>query len=110
MFITSEMLTERIDKIAKEVDKQSNHECVFEEFVAVPHFGQIVLRFMLNKEEYSLEDLDCYETMLSSIAGEDFLCDFMGCVYKKADVDYSKLGNQLMRLNGRFKHGVQAHC
>ena len=102
MFITSEMLTERIDKIAKEVDKQSNHECVFEEFVAVPHFGQIVLRFMLNKEEYSLEDLDCYETMLSSIAGEDFLCDFMGCVYKKAGVDYSKLGNQLMRLNDKF--------
>lgn len=46
MFITSEMLTERIDKIAKEVDKQSNHECVFEEFVAVPHYGQIVLRFI----------------------------------------------------------------
>lgn len=45
MFITSETLTERISKISKEVDIQTGHTCLFEEFVAVPCFGQIVLRF-----------------------------------------------------------------
>ena len=102
MFITSEKLTERIAQISKEVDIQSEHTCTFEEFVVVPYFGQIVLRFMLNKDNYTLDELDHYETMLNSIAGEDFLCDFMGIVYKNVGVDYSDIGQQLISMNDRF--------
>ena len=102
MLITSEDLMHKIAQISKEVDIKSNHACTFEEFVVVPFFGQIVLRFMLNKDDYSLEELDYYENMLNNIAGEDFLCDFMGSVYKNVGVDYSDIGQQLLRMNVQF--------
>ena len=75
---------------------------LYEEFIALPYFGQIILRFTINKEEYSLEDLDQYEIILNRIAGKDFLCDFMGDAYRKAGVDYSKLDQRMIQMNERF--------
>ena len=102
MYILSKELTERIAGISQEADTQSNHVLLYEEFIALPYFGQIILRFTINKEEYSLEDLDQYETILNRIAGKDFLCDFMGDVYRKAGVDYSKLDQRMIQMNERF--------
>ncbi len=102
MYILSKELTERIAGISQEADTQSSHVLLYEEFIALPYFGQIILRFTINKEEYSLEDLDQYETMLNRIAGKDFLCDFMGDVYRKAGVDYSKLDQRMIQMNERF--------
>ena len=102
MYILSKELTERIAGISQEADTQSNHVLLYEEFIALPYFGQIILRFTINKEEYSLEDLDQYEIILNRIAGKDFLCDFMGDVYRKAGVDYSKLDQRMIQMNERF--------
>ncbi len=102
MYILSKELTERIAGISQEADTQSGHVLLYEEFIALPYFGQIILRFTINKEEYSLEDLDQYETILNRIAGKDFLCDFMGDVYRKAGVDYSKLDQRMIQMNERF--------
>ena len=102
MYILSKELTERIAGISQEADTLSSHVLLYEEFIALPYFGQIILRFTINKEEYSLEDLDQYETILNRIAGKDFLCDFMGDVYRKAGVDYSKLDQRMIQMNERF--------
>ncbi len=102
MYILSKELSERIAEISQEVEAQSDHILIYEEFIALPCYGQIMLRFTLNKEDYSLEDLDQYETMLNAIAGNDFLCDFMGDVYRKAGVDYSMLDQRMIQMNERF--------
>ena len=102
MYILSDELQKRIREISHEAARQSGGVIAFEEFVAVPYYGQIVLRYMLNLESFTLEDLDRYENLLYEIAGGDFLCDFMGSVYKKAGVDYSGIWQRLAEMNERF--------
>ena len=48
MYIQSEKLQARIREISREAARQSGGVIAFEEFVAVPYYGQIVLRYMLN--------------------------------------------------------------
>ena len=104
MYISSERLKNRIDEIAKEAYARSNHVVSFEEYIAVPYFGHIILRFMLNRDGYTLDDLDRYENMLYEIVGDEFLIDFMGCVYKKAGVDYSDLGKRLICMKSKYQN------
>lgn len=102
MYIQSEKLLERISQISKEVEIQTNHTCLFEEFVAIPFYGQIILRFQLNSDSYTIEDLDRLENMLNNISGENFLCDFMGDVYRNVGVDYSDIGKRLIKMNDKY--------
>ena len=102
MYILSEKLQERIREISREAARQSGGAIDFEEYVAVPHYGQIVLRYMLNLESFTLEDLDRYENLLNETSGGDFLCDFMGSVYQKAGIDYSGIWQRLAEMNDRF--------
>ena len=53
----------------------------YEEYIALPYYGQIILRFMLHEDTVTLDDLDRYENLLNSIVGDEFLTDFMGTVY-----------------------------
>ena len=99
MYITDEKLLERIAEIAKEADLRSGHRVAFEEYIAIPVAGNIILRFMLDGEDYTLDDLDRYERMLAEIAGDEFLVDFMGSVYRKVGVDYTGLWDRLARMN-----------
>ena len=71
MYITGETVTRRIAEIAKEADARSGHAVSFEEYLAIPYVGQIILRFNLNREAFTLDDLDRYEQMLAEIAGDD---------------------------------------
>ncbi len=102
MYIQSEKLQARIREISREAVRQSSGVIAFEEFVAVPYYGQIVLRYMLNIDSFALEDLDRYENLLNETAGGDFLCDFMGSVYQKAGIDYSGIWQRLAEMNDRF--------
>lgn len=104
MYIDSENLKSRISEIAKEAYARSNHDVSFEEYIAIPCFGHIILRFMLNRDEYTLDDLDRYEDMLYQIVGDEFLIDFMGSVYRKAGVDYSDLGKRLVCLKSKYQN------
>ena len=103
LYILSERLQERIREIAREADARSDHLIAYEEFVAVPYFGQIVLRFSLPGSGYTLDDLDAYESMLGGIAGEEFVTDFMGSVYRDAGIDYSRLEERLVGMNEWFR-------
>lgn len=102
MYILDQPLTQRIKEIAQEADIRSGHRIAYKEFIAVPYFGQIVLRFTLRGEGYGLEELDRYERLLCDIVGDEFLTDFMGSVYRKAGVDYSDLERRLIALGEKY--------
>lgn len=61
MFITSEALKKRIAALSNEIYKISNGAVSFEEYIALPHYGRICLRFNLNLQIFNLDDLDNYE-------------------------------------------------
>ena len=102
MYLTNEKLFKRIQDISNEAELASNHALSFEEYIALPFFGQIILRFTLNLDKYTLDDLDRYESLLNDIAGEEFMTDFMGVVYKKVGVDFSTLDQRLIEITPPF--------
>ena len=93
---------EKIEGIKSRISNETNDLIEYEEFIAIPHFGFIILRFNLNKETTTIDELDKYETYLYQIIGNEFLIDFMGSVYKKVGVDFTSLGTKLKELNQRF--------
>ena len=84
MYLKSRQLSERIRAVTEEAERLTDHVCTFEEFIALPFFGQIILRFNLNKDEFTAEEVWRFESILRMAAGEEFLTDFMGSVYRKA--------------------------
>ncbi|MCR4622625.1 MAG: hypothetical protein K5663_11150 [Clostridiales bacterium] len=103
MYIDSKQLTQSIETVAKKANIMSDHVLVYEEMVAIPCFGQIILRFSLNMETCTPDDLDRYESLLYGIAGDEFMTDLMGSVYRKAGADYAALDRRLLELNDRFE-------
>ena len=102
MYITGETVTRRIAEIAKEADARSGHAVSYEEYIAIPYVGQIILRFNLNREAFTPDDLDRYERMLAEIAGDEFLVDFMGSVYRKAGVDFTSVWDRLADMREKY--------
>ena len=87
MYLLGEELRLRIGEIAETAARRSQGAMKLEEFIALPYFGQIILRFELEKAAFTLAELDRYESLLYEIVGDEFLVDFMGSVYQKAGVD-----------------------
>ena len=106
MYITSEKLKSRIEEVEREVNERFDRHILLEEYIGLPYFGQIILRFMLEGEDYTLEDLDRYERELYQIVGDEFLVDFMGSVYRKAGVDYSDLGKIFRAMEVEYRDEV----
>ena len=103
MYITSKKLKKRIEEISREANERIDRPIHLEEYIAIPCFGQIILRFMLEGEDYTLEDLDRYERELYQIAGDEFLVDFMGSVYRKAGVDYADLDRTMLLMEQEYR-------
>ena len=103
MYITSEKLKSRIDEISQEVNERFDRHIQLEEYIGIPYFGQVILRFMLEGEGYTLEDLDRYERELYQIVGDEFLVDFMGSVYRKAGVDYADLDRKMLAMEKVYR-------
>lgn len=99
MYLLEDQLKNRMQQIAAVAATQSWNAVRFEEYIALPCFGQIILRFTLDQIELSLSDLDHYETMLYEIVGNEFLIDFMGSVYQKVGVSYADLEDRLIKLS-----------
>ena len=88
MFINSEELKSRIQIVVDEISLKSNGKIVFEEYISLPYYGCIILRFNLNDRNYTVADLDRYEAMMYDCAKDEFLIDFMGEVYRNIGIDY----------------------
>lgn len=110
MFVTSEALMKRIRDVSAEVFKDSNGAVSFEEYIALPYYGRICLRFNLNLPDFSVEDLDYYEQMIYRIVKDEFIIDFMGDVYRQVGVDYRQFDAILENLAVKFQSEVVADC
>ena len=102
LYLESDELLQRISDIAEKVTFLSSGKIRYEEMIALPHFGQIILRFDRVCPPASLDQLDREETWLRVIAGEDFLVDFLGSVYAAAGVDQTGLDEKLAVLAQRY--------
>ena len=103
MFTEGKMFCKQLDQIKKKVAKLTDCKVTFEEYVIVPFFGFIILRFNLSDNIVTLDELDGYETQLYEIVGDNYLVDFMGTVYHRVGVDFTKLSDILKQLYEKLK-------
>ena len=73
MFTEGKKFCKQLDQIKEKVAKLTDCKVTFEEYVIVPYFGFIILRFNLKDDFASLDDLDKYETKLYEIVGNNYL-------------------------------------
>ncbi len=95
MFVDSEGLRNRIQSVAEEINLRSGGKIAFAEYISLPYYGYVILRFSLTDSQYTVDDLDCYEAMMYECAKDEFLIDFMGDVYRAAGVDYRRMDRLL---------------
>ena len=91
MFITSKQFKDRVQIVSDEIAQRSGGKVTIEEYIALPYYGHVILRFNLNENYYTVADLDRYESMMYECVGDEFLIDFMGNVYRDIGIDYSKI-------------------
>lgn len=103
MFLESEALLGRIRAIAGEIAEKTENKVVFEEYIALPYYGNLVLRFRLTEPVKSIEELDAYENTMYDIVRDEFLIDFMGDVYRGAGLDYRNFDDLLRKAYGKYK-------
>lgn len=108
MFINSEQLLKRIEILANDVLTRSNGKILFEEYITLPFYGQIILRFALNDNTYSVDDLDHYEALLYECVNDEFLVDFMGDVYRNVGIDYREMDSLFSKCSS-FYNGEITH-
>lgn len=106
MFLTSVPLKDRISKLSAEIYRASNGVISFEEYIALPHYGRICLRYNLNLTDFSIEPLDQYEQMIYKIVKDEFIIDFMGEVYRKIGVDYERFDQTLEQVAQQYQDEV----
>lgn len=104
MYLSNDNLQKRIYEISAQVETLSDGIIRYEEIIALPYFGAIILRFSVAGASVSLEELDRYEALLYEIVGDEFLIDFMGSVYQSAGVRYENFGRTLEKLADQYKN------
>ncbi len=102
MFLTGDWLQDRLIALDEQVQEATQGAVRREEHIALPDFGQIIVRFQTD-EAAALEEVDAWERKLQRLVGDDFLVDFMGSVYRRLGVDYRRLDEIVERLGQRFK-------
>lgn len=106
MFVTSGSLKKRIHELSDKIFNASHGAVSFEEYIALPHYGRICLRFSLNLTDFSVDDLDHYEQMIHEIVKDEFIIDFMGDVYRQVNVDYERFDETLDRMALRYQDEI----
>ena len=104
MYTDSNSFRDYLSLMNDEVKGFTQGKVVFEEYIIVPYFGFIILRFNLNDEHVSIDDLDYYENKLYEIVGDDYFVDFMGSVYRSVGVDFNNVSSKLKELKEKYKN------
>ena len=102
MFITDPWMQDRLSRLDGSVREATKGAVRFEEHIALPAFGQIVARFQTN-DPVTVDQVDAWERQLYGLAGDDYLIDFMGDVYRQLGVDYAQLDEIIEKLGKRFE-------
>lgn len=103
MFVNSEQLKKRIQRVSNEIAVRSGGKITFEEYISLPYYGYVILRFNLNENHYTIADVDRYEAMMYDCAGDEFLIDFMGEVYRNIGIDYRKMERLFADCSNLYK-------
>lgn len=100
MYMLSPSLAGEIQSAIARV-KENLPELAFDEFIVVPAYGtNVILRFeYTGKEILSLDALDALETRLRECVGADFMANLMGNISRQCGVDFSRLGEILVRID-----------
>lgn len=101
MFLTSELLRERLMQLERKVKEATQGALWLEEYVAVPAYGQIMARFQ-TIEPVTPEKVDQWERLLRELAENEFMIDFMGNIYRQLGIDYARLDEINERLGRQY--------
>lgn len=101
MFFTGAWLRSRFSELEGKAREATQGSVWVEECIAVPAFGQIVVRFQTDTP-VTLELVDRWERHLQGLAGDEFMIDFMGNVYRQIGVDYGRLDQINEKLARQF--------
>lgn len=101
MFLTSELLRERLVQLERKVKEATKGALWLEEYIAVPAYGQIMARFQ-TIEPVTPEKVDQWERLLRELAENEFMIDFMGNIYRQLGIDYARLDEINERLGRQY--------
>ena len=101
MFLTSELLRERLVQLERKAKEATQGALWLEEYVAVPAYGQIMARFQ-TIEPVTPEKVDQWERLLQELAENEFMIDFMGNIYRQLGIDYARLDEINERLGRQY--------
>ena len=101
LFITGEWLRDRFTQLERKATDATMGAVRLEEFIAVPAFGQIMMRFQTDMP-VTVDKVDLWEQLLREKAGDEFMVDFMGSIYRQIGVDLSRLDEINEKLAKRF--------
>ena len=101
MFLTSELLRERLVQLERKAKEATQGALWLEEYVAVPAYGQIMARFQ-TIEPVTPEKVDQWERLLRELAENEFMIDFMGNIYRQLGIDYARLDEINERLGRQY--------
>lgn len=85
-------------------------ELKFDEYIAIPAFGaNVILRFeYVGKDTLTLDALDALEDKLRKAVGPDFMANLMGDASRQCGLDFSRLSEILVRVDGSASVPVRA--
>ena len=91
-----------IAKIVDEIVSLSDGKLHYEEYILLPYYGHIILRFDLNDDDIKIEDIDYYEDLMYENSHGKFLFSFMGNVYKKVGLDLDDIPDLLLKCQDKY--------
>lgn len=102
MFMNGAWLQKRIVELDRWVRSVTDDLVRMEEYIALPAFGgQIIVRFQADCS-LTLDQVDEMERILQSLAGDEFMVDFMGNIYRQLGIDYARLDEINERLGRQY--------
>lgn len=108
MYMLSPSLTGEIQSAVARV-RDILPDLEFDEYIAIPDFGaNIILRFeYAGDEAITLGTLDAMESRLREQVGGDFMVNLMGDASRQCGLDFSRLGEILIRIDGNESASVR---
>ncbi len=104
MYCTSKLFLDKMRGYIAVIEEKSKGTLRFEEYIPLPHFGKTILRFNLERDNYTLADIDAYEAWMQEIVNDEFLVDFMGSVYQKVGLESRMFEEKFRKCYDAYKN------
>ena len=99
-----EALKSAVRAAAERVFEATGGEARYEEHILLPYFGgNIMVRFELDRERITPDELDGLEHRLYAFMPEGLLLDFMGGVYRRAGYEFENIADKFVRCADAYR-------